>query len=129
MPSFLNALLKNPNQGWRLENQRSGRIVAARVMTAFDSASRRVGLLRHDAMPEGAALIIAPCNAIHTIRMQFDIDVAFTAKDGKVVKIRHSIPPWRMAAALRAFAAIEFAAGTLSDADTRSGDTLVLVST
>ena len=129
MPAFLNALLNNPNQGWRLDNQRSGPIVGAHVLTAFDSASRRVGLLRHDAMPDGAALIIAPCNAIHTIRMRFDIDVAFTAKDGRVVKIRHSIPPWRMAAALRAFAAIEFAAGTLASADTRSGDTLVLVST
>ena len=70
------------------------------MLTAFDSASRRTGLLRHESLPAGTGIIIAPSNAIHTFFMRFAIDVAFVTKDGKVVKLRAAVPPWRMAGAL-----------------------------
>lgn len=127
MPSFLSSLLKNPEPPRRLENQRNGQIVASELLTAFDSESRRTGLLRHTSLPVGTALIIAPCNAIHTVRMRFAIDVAFVAKDGRVLKVRPDMSPWRMAAAVGAFAVVETPAGTLAQTDTRPGDTLVLV--
>ena len=127
MPSFLNPLLKQPGVPFRLVNARNQQVVAAQLMTAFDSATRRTGLLQHRAMPESAALIIAPCSAVHTIGMHFAIDVAFVSREGRVLSLRHAIKPWRMAAALRAFAVIELAAGTLAIADTRPGDSLVIV--
>lgn len=126
MPSFLNPLLKSAQHNHQLTNERTGTVVASELLTAFDSASRRTGLLRHNVMPEGAALIIAPCNAIHTIRMRFAIDVAFVAKDGRVVKLRHAVPPWRMAASLGAFAVIEMAAGTFASRNVIVGDKLVV---
>ncbi len=126
MPSFLSPLLKEPTTKQTLRNNRNQRIVAAQLLTAFDSASRRTGLLKHDAMPADTAMIIAPSNAVHTIGMRFAIDVAFVARNGQVVKVRHAVPPWRMTAALRAFAVVELAAGTLESTDTRPGDTLVL---
>jgi uncharacterized protein len=129
MPSFLNSLLKKSDQKQQLANERTGTIVASDLLTAFDSASRRTGLLRHTTMPEGTALIIAPCNAIHTIRMRFDIDVAFVAKDGRIVKLRHAVPPWRMAASLGAFAVIEMAAGTFARRDVKVGDKLMVAGT
>ena len=129
MPSFLNPLLKKSDQKQQLANERTGKIVASDLLTAFDSASRRTGLLRHTTMPEGTALIIAPCNAIHTIRMRFDIDVAFVAKDGRIVKLRHGVPPWRMAASLGAFAVIEMAAGTFARHDVKVGDKLMVAAT
>ena len=127
MPLFLSPLLKSPRRPYRLENTRNQRVVATALIPAFESASRRTGLLAHQAMPAGAAMIIAPCNAVHTIGMKFPIDIAFVAKDGRIIKIRHDVPARRMAASLRAFAVIELAAGVLTATDTKVGDTFVIV--
>jgi uncharacterized protein len=124
MASFLDPLLRSGGSSLALTNTRHNRIVARTLLTAFDSKSRRQGLLRHDFLPEDSALIIAPSNAIHTFSMRFVIDVAFVAKDGRVVKLRRDMPPRRIAAAWRAFAVIELAAGALERTDTRPGDTL-----
>src|SRR5262245_10071395 len=99
MSSFLSALLRDSAQPIGLVNTRDGRLVADRLLAAFDSNSRRTGLLAHTGLPEGSAMIIAPTNAIHTFFMKFPIDVLFVAKDGRVLKIRHAVPPWRIAAA------------------------------
>lgn len=128
MKSFLSPLVGTNPSGAVLRNERTGAIVASRLETAFDSKSRRTGLLRRTSMPEGSGLVIAPTSAIHTFFMRFSIDVAFVAKDGRILKIRTNLPPWRMAGALSAFAVMEFPAGTLDRCDTRAGDRLSIVS-
>jgi uncharacterized membrane protein (UPF0127 family) len=95
-------------------------------LTAFDSQSRRTGLLRHERLDPDTALIIAPCNSIHTFFMRFAIDVAFMAKDGRILKIRRALVPWRMAAAFRAHSVIELAAGVLADRAVEPGDRLMV---
>ena len=126
MTSFLDPLLRSRGTPFALTNSRSDRIVARTLLTAFDSASRRQGLLRRDALPEESALTIAPTSAIHTFFMRFAIDVAFVAQDGRVLRLRCDMGPWRMAAAWRGFAAIELAVGALDRADVRPGDRLRL---
>ena len=121
---FLSPLVHDPTFPHRLINERNGIAIASRLLTAFDSASRRTGLLKHDSLAEGSALIIAPSNAIHTFFMRFEIDVAFVARDGRILKVRHAMRPWRMAAALRGFAVVELPAGTLALTQTGPGDTL-----
>ena len=71
-------------------------------------------------------MIIAPSNAIHTFFMKFPIDIAFVGRDGVERKIRSAVAPWRIAAALRAYAVIELRAGALVRANTLIGDTLVI---
>jgi uncharacterized protein len=122
MTSFLQPLLRQGVSGHQLTNARTGKIIADRLMGAFDSASRRKGLLKQDSLPEGSALIIAPTNAIHTFFMKFPIDVAFVSRRGVVVKVRIAMTAWRVAAALRAFCVIELPAGSLLKSDTRVGD-------
>lgn len=124
--TFLDPLRRSERPAYQLINGRNGAVVATRVVPAFDSASRRTGLLKHDAMPEGFALVIAPTNAIHTFFMRFPIDVAFVAKDGRVVSVRRHLVPWRLAAAWKGFAVVELPSGTLERSDTVAGDTLVL---
>jgi hypothetical protein len=124
--SFVQPLLREGIAGQTIANVRNGRIVADQLMTAFDSASRRKGLLKRDSFPRGSALIIAPSNAIHTFFMRFAIDVAFVTKDGRVLKIRTAMPARRIAASLRAFAVVELPEGTLGRADLRPGDQLVI---
>jgi uncharacterized membrane protein (UPF0127 family) len=108
-----------------LENLRTGKVVSARLITAFDSRARRTGLLGR-AVFDDAAMIIAPTQAIHTCFMRFPIDVVFVARDGRVVKTRRALRPWRCAAAWRAHAAIELPAGTLQNCDIEVGDLLAI---
>jgi uncharacterized membrane protein (UPF0127 family) len=110
-----------------LRNCRTGTVIAGRTLGAFDSATRNRGLLGRDSMPPGEALVIAPTNAVHTWFMRFDIDIAFVARSGAILKIRHRVRPWRMAAAMRAFAVIEFPGGTLAASSTVVGDVVELV--
>lgn len=122
--SFLDPLLKQDPASFVLTNGRNQRVVARTLLTAFDSASRKRGLLKHDSLPEENALIIAPSNAIHTFFMRFPIDVAFVSRDGRILKVRSAIPAGRMSASLRAFAVIELPAGALAGAETVAGDSL-----
>ena len=126
-PHFLRALTTANAAGLCLRNQRTGRVLADRLLPALDSATRKTGLLKHASLAEGEAMIIAPSNAVHTWFMKFDLDLMFVGRDGRVVKTRAAVKPWRMSAALRAFAVIEMRAGTLCDRDTRPGDVLEVV--
>ena len=125
MKSFLSPLLRADPIAHVLENVRTGRVVADQLLTAFDSASRRQGLLGRDSLPPGSALIIAPSNAVHTFFMRFPIDIMFVRRDGSVLKVRSAVPARRIAASLRAFAVIELAAGSLAGSNTTAGDRLV----
>ena len=128
MRSFLNPLLDGA-QGFTLRNGRTGAIVASELQTAFDSATRRTGLLKHAAFEPGSALIIAPSNSVHTFFMRFPIDLAYVDRDGRIVKTRDTVRPWRLSGALRAFAVIELPAGQLSRTATVRGDLLAVVRT
>jgi len=132
MATFLKPVLRNPGEPYdpaqyTLQNARTGTVLADHILTAFDSASRRTGLLRHASLPAGTGLIIAPSNAVHTFFMRFAIDVAFVAKDGTVLKLRAAVPPWRIAAALRGYAVVELPAGTFERTGTRQNDRLVIL--
>jgi uncharacterized membrane protein (UPF0127 family) len=127
MPSFLTPLLDSHSEAFSLRNLRTGQCIADQVIRAFDSASRRRGLLHRDSFPDGAALLIAPCSAIHTWFMRFPIDVAFLARDGRIVKIRSAVGPWRLTAAMGAYAVMEMTGGALVRSGTRVGDQVVVV--
>jgi hypothetical protein len=127
--AFLGPLLRKPDASLALVNVRSGRVLASSLTGAFDSKTRRTGLLGRDRLDEGHALIIAPTNAVHTFFMRFPIDIAFVRKDGRVVGTRHAVKPWRIAGALRGHAAIELPAGALANSDTVRGDQLVITTT
>ena len=100
--------------------------MARTLETAFDRKARNRGLLGRSSLADDAALILAPCNSIHTFFMRFAIDVVFVDRDGYVRRARQSLGPWRIQAAFRAFAVIEFASGALERSDTRAGDRLYL---
>ena len=128
MASFLQPLLRHDADRQHIVNARSGKVVAERLLTAFDSRTRKKGLLAHDSLPQSTAMVIAPSNAVHTFFMKFPIDIVFVSKGGRVLKIRSSVPAWRMTASLRAFAVLELAAGSLDGSDTKVGDQLIVTS-
>lgn len=106
--------------------ERTRAVLASHIEPAFDSSSRRTGLLGRDHLAEGNALVLAPCSAVHTFFMRFPIDVVHVARDGRVLRMRESLRPWRISGAWRAYATIELAAGSLRRAAVRVGDRLTL---
>ena len=113
--------------GGALRNVSNAQVVAAYVELAVTRAARRRGLLGRDSLEPGHAMLIAPCSSIHTWFMRFPIDVIFVARDGRVVKTRAAMPPWRLAAAPRSYAVVELASGAIAKANVTIGDRLELV--
>jgi len=108
----------------RLINERTNGTVASIVELAVTRSDRKRGLLGRPGLDASAALMLAPCPAVHTAFMQFTIDVVFVDRDGRVRKIVRGLAPWRMSASLGAYAAIEFTAG--GERDLVPGDRLYL---
>jgi|SRR5690242_18085927 len=126
MASFLSPLIKSPGAPLTLRNQRTGAVVASTLEAAFERETRNKGLLGRTGLPDGQALVIAPCNGVHTFFMKFTIDVFFVARDGTVRKISRGLRPWRVALSPRSFAVIEMAEGAAARADVKPGDRLSL---
>lgn len=114
-----------PDGPCRLVIERTGGTLASNVEIARDSASRRRGLLGRDSISTDQALVIAPCQGIHTFGMRFSIDVVATDRNGRVIKLRSRVSPRRVVLAWSAFAIVELAAGALQCTDLREGDRLV----
>jgi uncharacterized membrane protein (UPF0127 family) len=126
--NLFDPMLAHPDVPHRLVNRSRGLVLATRVEPAFDSRTRRRGLLGRTELPRDTALALAPSNAVHTFGMRFPIDVLFVRRDGLVVKRVRHLKPRRIAAALRAFAVLEFAADHDGVAATQVGDHLAIES-
>lgn len=110
-----------------LVDERTHEVVATSVELATTRRARRVGLLGRDRLDVDAALVLAPCLAVHTAFMRFPIDIAFVDRHGRAVRLVRDLSPWRMAIAPRAYAAIELPAGALARHEVDVGDRLELV--
>ena len=109
----------------RLVNTRTGRALASALEMADTRAARRKGLLGRDRLEPGSALMLTPCNAVHTVGMRFPIDVVFVDGRGRVRKIVRELPPWRMAASPLSRATIELPAGRADAEALLVGDRVV----
>lgn len=108
----------------RVRNLTRNCVLAEAVEVADTSRKRRTGLLKHQSLPAGQGLWIAPCEAVHSIGMKFPIDVLFLDRHKRVLKIRHGMVPGRLALCLRAHGVLEVAAGTAAGTGTAAGDQL-----
>lgn len=110
-----------------LFNESRGLALAGTVNVADTFWRRLIGLTGKKRLGVREALIITPCNAVHTHFMRFPIDVAFVDKEWRVVETVSSLRPWRHASGGRdAWAAIELPAGLLVETRTQVGDRLTL---
>jgi uncharacterized membrane protein (UPF0127 family) len=123
---FLSALARDPEARFGLWNATASHAIARRVVAAFDSGSRRQGLLGRRGLPAGEALVLAPCSSVHTAFMRFPLDLIFLGRDGRVLKTSAGVGPWRIRLAWRAFAVVELASGTLDASPTVPGDRVEL---
>lgn len=124
--TFLDPLIRRDAGECRLVNAERGAVLASRVEPAFDSRTRKKGLLGRESIPEDYALIIAPCNAVHTFFMRCAMDAVFVSRDGTVVKACRGLKPWRIAGSIKAFAVIEAAPGFVDRHEIVPGEVLAL---
>jgi len=125
-PTFLNPLIGSGPGTYELVNAKRGSLLASRVEPAFDSKTRKKGLLGRESVPDDYVLIIAPCSSVHTFFMRCPIDVVFVSRDGTVTKACRSVKPWRAAGSLKAFAVVEAAAGFIERHGIEPGDVVAL---
>jgi len=112
----------------RLLNQTRNVILVEEVSIAKTPCSRIKGLLGKKFFPAGQALVIEPCNSIHTFFMNFSIDVLFVDKKYKIVKILNDFKPNKFTQIYWSVnKAIEFPSGTLNSSNSQIGDQLQIL--
>lgn len=109
-----------------LRNRRNNQFIARKALLATGFFARAKGLLGRNALQEGEALIIRPCNVIHMFFMRFPIDVVFCSKQNKVLRIEHELKPWRTSPRVHlAHYVIELPAGKAEATDIQVGDEIM----
>jgi uncharacterized protein len=87
---------------------------------------RMHGLLGRRAPGPDEGMLITPAPSVMTFFMRFPIDVVFLDRSRRIVKIVHSLRPWRTAGARKAMAALELPAGSAARLGLELGMALVL---
>jgi uncharacterized membrane protein (UPF0127 family) len=80
------------------------------------------GLLGRRTLPVDEGLLLRPAWSIHTAFMQFPIDVVFVDHDQVVIRIRHSLRPFKTASCRGAREVVELAAGECAKRGLDVGD-------
>lgn len=110
----------------KIINAAKNTVLADNTLIAGSPIKRMLGLLGRREFKPGEAIIIKPCNSIHTFFMRFAIDVMFLDRENKVVKAIPNFRPFRLSGIyFSAHTAIELPAGTIESSQTHEGDLLI----
>lgn len=104
-------------------------VIASFVEYAGNPLSRLIGLLGRRSLPTGRSLLLVPASSIHTWFMLFAIDALFLDREGRVLKVAHSVPPFRVVLApRRTRSVLELPSGTAVSTNTTAGDVVSISS-
>ena len=111
----------------KIINVTKNSILAEEVIVAETPLKRIKGLLGKKEFNRGEAIILKPCNSIHTFFMHFPIDVLFVDKQNQVIKAIPLLSPCRLTRIyFNASFAIELPCGTLESTFTSTGDIIII---
>ena len=80
----------------RLINQTQNTVLAENIFIADTTFKRIKGLLGKKEFLPGQALILEPCNAVHTFFMRFPIDLLFVDNNYRIIKAMPGLVPNRI---------------------------------
>jgi len=107
----------------KIINKTKGIVLAEEAVLADRLFLRMKGLLDKKDLKRGEALIIKPCDSIHTFFMRFAIDVIFLDREQRVDLAINCLKPWRLSPLCwKAKFAIELPSGVIQDSRTEKGD-------
>lgn len=101
-------------------------IIASNVSVADSFLTRLKGLLATKQLETGKGLVIRPCSSIHTVGMNYDIDVVFVGSDDNVLKVVSNMPANRFSLCRKSSYVVELPAGTIKSSGTAVGDKISL---
>jgi uncharacterized membrane protein (UPF0127 family) len=104
-----------------------GTPVCSRCEVADRALKRMKGLLGRRGLEPGGGMLLSPAPSVMTFFMRFAIDVVFLDRERRIVGISHTLRPWRIAGARRAFSALELPAGTAEASGLKDGDVLTVI--
>jgi hypothetical protein len=112
----------------KIINKTKNTLLADEVVLADTLFLRMKGLLDKKEIKKGQALILKPCDSIHTFFMRFAIDVIFVDRQYKVDLAIQCLKPWRLTPLCwKAKFAIEFPCGIIQDSHTEKGDEIAII--
>ena len=117
---------------WRALNQTKGTTLCNRLEVAETRAAQNKGLLGRDGLEPGCGMLFdnrsfLPVMWMHMFFMRFAIDIIFVDKANRVLRINHSLKPWRVSSMVfGARKALELEAGAARRSSTAVGDQLIL---
>ena len=102
-------------------------VLAADCRVAHGVLQRIRGLLGRKSMGKSEALVLRPCNSVHSFFMLFAIDLLFVDKNSRAVKIIKAFKPFRISPVyFGASYVIEFPSGTISPESVHPGDMIIV---
>lgn len=100
-------------------------VVCSQCLFCNSALFRLKGLLGKAGLGAEEGIWLKPCNSIHMFFMKFPIDALFLDKDLRIVKIYHSIQPWRISSLIfKASSVVEIQAGRAKLLNLEVGDQL-----
>lgn len=112
----------------KIINKTKNAVLAEEVIFANTALKRLSGLLGKKEFKAGQALIISPCNSIHTFFMQITIDAVFLNKNNQVVRAISYLKPYQLTKVyFNASYVIELPAGTIQATQTTPNDFLEII--
>jgi uncharacterized membrane protein (UPF0127 family) len=112
----------------KIFNKTKGTLLADDVILADSFRTRMKGLLGKKDLKSGQALILKPCDSVHTFFMRFAIDVIFVDRQHRVGLALGCLKPWRMSPICwKAQFAVELPSGAILDSRTEKGDEIAII--
>ena len=106
----------------------SHKVLAENTRVADQFWSRFKGLLGTQELKTGEALLLVPCNSIHTFGMAFPIDALFLDHENKIIYMLEVLAPWKMSKIVwKAKKVLELPAHTIQNTSLQLGEELLFV--
>lgn len=109
-------------------NKTKNTLLAKDIVIANTPFKRLKGLLGKKEFREGQAIILKPCNSLHTFFLRFAIDVIFVDKHNKVIEAISCLKPFHLTRVYwLSVLAIELPVGIIQSSHTQEADLLAII--
>ncbi|MFC1461097.1 DUF192 domain-containing protein [Verrucomicrobiota bacterium] len=114
------------NNGQVFINAEDGKRLVDTAEWARKFRQRCQGLIGRRPIGKGRGMLLAPCRAVHTCFMSFDLDLIFFSRDFRVVRMVTNVAPWRVVfGGWQAWGVLEVQSGWFPRGRLRKGEQLV----
>lgn len=115
----------NGSSSCNKNNNNSLVLISDKVKIAESFFNKLFGLIFKKELSDSEGLLLENCNSIHTIGMNYRIDVAFLNKSNEVIAIFYSLKPFRFTPFIKnASKVLELKSGFIKSIPLKVGDKL-----